>query len=147
MGGLPRALSSAGNPDEGSWVCSCQRSELRHLSKIKVPHLHRWHHHVERFFAAGAHRRAHRFNLRKHFNQTLVEAEVADALLDLSILNIKCPVASHSSKDLLVRINLADVPQARYQDTALGGGNHLVYALFGSSLRPIENNIHRCFAT
>ena len=58
----------------------CQvRSKFRHFGEVEIPYLHRRHHHIESFFSAGAHRRAHLLDIRKHLNQALVEAEIPAA--------------------------------------------------------------------
>jgi len=95
-------------------------SELRHFCEVKVSNLHGRHDHVEGFLAAGAHEFAHSFHVRQHVNQAFVEAEVAYARLDFSILDQKSAVARHAGENLLVGIDLADVPQSRHQHTPVG---------------------------
>ena len=69
------AEKAIGSPSRVRKMLCCSRTSS--LREIKIPDLHRRDDHVERFFAAGAHRRAHRFYIRQHVDQTLVEAEIA----------------------------------------------------------------------
>jgi hypothetical protein len=53
-------------------------SKLRNFRKVKLPHFHRRHHHVEGFLSTGAHGRTHLLDVREHLNQALIEAEIAN---------------------------------------------------------------------
>ena len=45
-------------------MLSAECSKLRRFREIKLPDLHRRHHHVERFLSAGTNRGAHRLDIR-----------------------------------------------------------------------------------
>ena len=62
-------------------------------------------------------------------DQTLVEAEIAQAVLNFPVFHQEGAVAGHAGDDLLVGINFADVPQPRDQHAALGRGDHLIESL------------------
>src|ERR1700693_3447164 len=100
--------------------------ELCHFGEVKVPHLHCWYYHVERFLAAGAHESPHGFYVRQHLNQALIETEIADSVANLAVLDIEGAVAGHAGENFLVRIDFADVPEARHEDAALGRSDHPV---------------------
>src|SRR5215470_13170921 len=55
--------------------------ELGHVGEVKIAHLHRRYHHIERLFTAGAHRGAHLLHVRKQMQEALVEAKIADTVL------------------------------------------------------------------
>src|SRR5215471_21715684 len=78
--------------------------KLSYLGKIKTGNLHRRNHHIEGFFAAGAHRFSHSFNMIQRVNQALVEAEIADSLLHFSFFHQECAISGHAGEDLLIRI-------------------------------------------
>src|ERR1700676_2862996 len=100
--------------------------KLRYLGEVKLVHFHRRNHHVKRLFTAGSDRGAHRFHIRQHVDQTLVEAEIPDSALHPSILHVKGSVPSHSGKHFFEGFDFADVPQPRHQYTAFGRRNHLL---------------------
>src|ERR1700733_14661038 len=79
---------------------------------MESAHFHRRHDHLERFFAGCTHRFAQHFHVREHFNHALIETEIANAAGNLSIFDEKSAVASHSGKNLFVRIHFADIPKA-----------------------------------
>src|SRR5215813_7412863 len=106
--------------------------ELGHLSEIKSLNFHRRHHHIEGFFSAGADGVAHGFHVAEKLDQALVEAKVAYALLHLAVLHQECAVARHAGEDLLVRIDLADVPQPCDQNALLGSCDHLLDSLLAA---------------
>src|SRR5215472_7424851 len=118
--------------------------KLSHLGKIKTGNLHRRNHHIESFFAACANRFSHRFNVIQRVDQALVEAEIADSVLHFSVFHQECAITSHAGEDLLIRIDLADVPESRNQDAALGSRDHLLHRLFSPA--GDENDIGRRFA-
>ena len=51
-------------------------------------------------------------------------------------------VAGHAGENFFVGIDFADVPEARDQDAALGGGDHFLDRCFAA----VENHIHGRFA-
>src|SRR5579864_987266 len=116
-------------------------SELRHFREVEFLHLHRWHHHVERFLAARPHRQAHRFDIGEHTKQALIKPEVAHPALQASVLHKKRAIASHAGENFFKRLNLADVPQPRDQDSPLRRRNHLLDRLRIPRRR--EHNIQR----
>src|SRR5215472_11457321 len=118
--------------------------KLSYLGKIKTGNLHRGNHHIESFFAAGANRCSHSFNVIQSVDQALVEAEITDSVLHFSFFHQKRAVAGHAGENLLIRIDLADVPQARDQDAALASRDHLLHCLFSAA--GDENDIRRRFA-
>ena len=81
-------------------------------------------------------------DVREHLDHALVEAEIADSAGDAAIFDQECAVARHSGEDFFVRIDFADIPQARNQHAALGRGDHFVDRL----VSPAPHQIHRRFA-
>ena len=53
----------------------------------------------------------------EHFNERLVEAEVACGAGDPSIFNKEEAVAGHAGHDLFVRVHFADVPEAGHEES------------------------------
>src|SRR5690242_13734196 len=62
----------------------------------------------------------------EQLNQILIEAEIFQAARDLAAFYEECAVARHAGHDLLVRIDLPDVPQARHENAAVDGSDHLL---------------------
>src|SRR5437667_11954563 len=82
-------------------------SKLSHFGEVEVAHFHRRHYHVERFFAAGAHRHAHGLHFGQHFDQALIEAEITDAVLQFAVFDEKSAIAGHAGEDYVVRSHFA----------------------------------------
>src|SRR5271168_2074558 len=101
-------------------MLNAELSELRNFRKVKVSHFHCRHNHVERLLPTGAHREAHRLNIRQHRDETLIEAKISQTTLNLAVLDEESPITGHAGHDLFVGIDLPDVPQARDQYAALG---------------------------
>src|SRR5690242_19759037 len=118
------------------------RSEFRQLREIEVVYLHRRHNHVERFFPACADGSPQSCNILQHIHEALIEAEVAHSARQLSILDQEGAVPGHASKDLLVRIDLTDIPQTRHQNATFGGRNHLFNSL-RALIASFDNYVHR----
>ena len=59
-----------------------------------------------------------------------------------AIFDQKAAVAGHAGQDFFVGIDFADIPQARDQDAAIGGGDHFVHG----SVAAAENQIDGRFA-
>src|ERR1700730_2580514 len=95
------------------------RLELRYFAEVEVAHFHGRNNHLERFFPGSAHRRTKHLNVRKHFDNTLIEPEISDSAGDASILDEERAVARHACKDFFVRIHFAYIPGPRHQDAAL----------------------------
>src|SRR6185437_4243436 len=104
-------------------------SEFRYLREIEVVHLHRRHNHVERLLATGPHRGPQSCNILQHIYEALVEAEIPHSAHQLPVLDEEGTIAGHAGKDLLVRIDLADIPQTCDENPAFGRGYHLVNSL------------------
>src|SRR5438445_1250616 len=62
----------------------------------------------------------------KQFEDALVEAEVADRILNLSVFNVPKPVASEASEKSGAGIDPADVPKTTHQQTALHRCDHFL---------------------
>src|SRR5215470_3778141 len=110
-----------------------QTLEFCYFGKVEIAHLHGRDHHVKRLFATGAHRPSLGFNAGKHIDQALIEAEIPDAMFGFAIFDEEGAVARHSCKNLLVRINLADVPQPGDQNSTLRPRNHLLNRLLATA--------------
>src|ERR1035437_6955969 len=100
--------------------------KLRHFRKVELLHLHCRNHHVKRLFSARPDGHAHGFRIRQHVNQTLIEAEIADAALHLPVLHIERTVARHTSKHFFEGLHFADVPKTRHQHSTFRRSNHLL---------------------
>src|ERR1700722_1388590 len=81
------------------WVSTL---ELGDFGEAEVADLHGGDDHVERFFARSAHWHAHLLDVRKHLQDALIEAKVADAGDDAAVLDQKAAVAGHSGEHLFV---------------------------------------------
>src|SRR5579863_9522868 len=108
-------------------ITSCYARGLKagHFGEVKLTNFHGRHDHVKRLFSAGTKRQAHGLNIAEHVNQALVEAEVAYVLSNSPVFHQESAVASHAGDDFFVGIDLADVPETRHQDAAIGGSDHL----------------------
>src|SRR5215467_366063 len=106
--------------------------KLGYLSKVEAAHLHRRDHHIESFFAARANGFSHGFNMIQRVDQALVEAEIADSLLHFPVFHQERAIAGHAGEDLLIGIDLTDVPQPRDQDALLRSRDHLLHRLFAA---------------
>ena len=110
--------------------------------KWKFADLHRRHNHLERFFPGCAHSGTEHLDVRKHFENILVEAEISNAARNATIFDEERSIARHAGENFLIRIDFADVPEARYQDSALRRANHFVEGLVTAG----KNQIHGRFA-
>ena len=54
----------------------------------------------------------------------------------LAVFDQEAAVARHAGENFFVGIDFADVPEAREQDAAIGGGDHLVERTFCRRRRP-----------
>src|ERR1017187_1989620 len=104
--------------------CRAASLETRDFGEVEIAHFHGGYHHVEGLFAGGAHGRGERFHVGEHLDQALIETEVADARGDTAVFHQEGAVTSHAGEDFLVGVHFADVPEARHQDAAFGGGQH-----------------------
>src|ERR1043165_539133 len=66
----------------------------------------------------------------EQFQNALVETEVADWILNLSVLDEPHAIARQSGEQRRPRINTADVPEAAHQQAALRGLDHLFDAVW-----------------
>src|SRR5260370_32149450 len=71
-------------------------SEPRDFGEVKIVHLHRGNHHVEGFFARGAHRRRHCFNVIQQIDYPLIEAGGFEASNYASALDQECSLPSQA---------------------------------------------------
>src|SRR5208283_5783871 len=102
----------------GTWAAP--GLELRDFRKVEVSYLHRWHYHVQGFFSGGADGLTHGHNVLEHVDQALVEAEVTKSRPYFAVFNLEGTIAGHARDDLLVRVDLADIPKASYKNAPLG---------------------------
>jgi len=86
--------------------------ELGHFREIEMLDLHGGYNHVEGFLTAGADWRAHGCDIRKHVDETLVEAEIPNSVADFAILDEEGSIPRHAGQDFFVRIDFANVPEA-----------------------------------
>src|SRR5260370_33319524 len=82
--------------------------------------------HFEGLFAGGTHGGTQQFDVLEHFNKRLIEAEVSHGASYPPALNKKQAIAGHPGHDFFVGIDFADVPEARHEQPAFGGGDHFV---------------------
>ena len=61
--------------------------EFRYFRKVKIFYFHWRDDHVEGFFPCGAYGGAHQFDIGKHFEDALVETEIAQAAGELAVFN------------------------------------------------------------
>src|SRR6266849_1869972 len=96
-----------------------------------------------RFGAADAFRRSNHLDVSrsKQFQEALVEAEVANRILDSSVLDEPDPVARQTGEQRAPWIDAADIPEAAHQQTALGRVNHLFDAR--RRRRTFDNRMYR----
>jgi hypothetical protein len=59
------------------------------------------------------------FKVIEHDNRALVKPEILDRVFDLAVLDVKCSVAGQPCQKQGLRINSADIPEPRYEDTLL----------------------------
>jgi len=116
--------------------------ELGDFGEVEIVDFHGGDDHLEGFFAGGADGGAEQFDVVEHFDDGLVEAEVADGAGDASILDEEKAVAGHAGHDLFVGIDFADVPEAGDEQAAFGGGDHF----FDGGIAAGEDEIHGGFA-
>src|SRR4030095_1268028 len=76
----------------------------------------------------------------EQFQNALVEAEVANRILNLSVLDQPDTVARQSGEQLRSRINAADVPEPAHQQTAFGRLDHVFDA--DSFRGAFHNGVH-----
>src|SRR5262249_3426215 len=79
-------------------------SKLRNLGEVELVYFHSRNHHVKGLFPASPHRPSHRLHVVQQFNQALIEAEVADAVLHLSTFHLKRSVTGHAGENFFIRI-------------------------------------------
>src|SRR5690348_11980047 len=72
-------------------------------------------------------------------NKAFIEAEISDSTLHAPILYEESAVASHASQHFLERLNLAYVPEPRYEHTSIGRCDHLLQGL--GIIRWREHNV------
>src|SRR5580692_6889202 len=101
--------------------------KLRDFGEMEIVHFHGGDDHFERFFPGCAHGWAHHLDVRKHFEDALVETEISKAAGDPAVLNQERTVARHSGEDFFVGVYIADVPEPRDQDASVGGTDHFVH--------------------
>src|SRR5690242_3512900 len=98
--------------------------KLCDFREVEIADFHRGHHHFKRFFAGGAHDRAHHFDVAQHFENGLIEAEIAHGGGNAAIFDEKEPIAGHAGHDFFVGINFADIPEPSDEEAAIGGRDH-----------------------
>src|SRR5713101_991692 len=98
--------------------------------------------HFEGLLTGGANRGAEEFYVFEHFDERLIEAEVAGRSGNPPIFNKKQAIAGHAGHHFFVGIDFADVPEAGDEEAAIGGSDHF----FHRSVTAAENQIHRRFA-
>src|SRR5258708_5159301 len=98
--------------------------------------------HFEGCFAGGADGGAQQFHVIQHFDEGLIEAEVAHGAGNLPLLNKKEAIACHAGDDLFVRVDFADIPEPRDEQAAVGGGDHF----FDGGVTAGEDEVHGRFA-
>src|SRR6516164_10444260 len=98
--------------------------------EVEVARFDRRHHDggadVARLRRAHPYRAAHRLEVSQHGDRALIEAEVLNRMADPAVLDQEGAVAREAGVEDRARIERPDVPEARDQDTALGGANPVV---------------------
>ena len=103
--------------------------ELRDFREVEIAHLHRRHDHLERFFPGRPHRRPQQSRHCCSISRDrLIETEILNRRRHPSLFDQEQPVARHPRHDLFVRIDFADVPQPRDQQSAIGRSDHFLRA-------------------
>src|SRR5688500_14912022 len=74
---------------------------------------------------ADTHRATHRLDVVQHENRRFVVPEVLDGAGDLSLLDEEGPVSRQASVQDGARVDRANVPEPRDEDSAIGRRNHL----------------------
>ncbi len=116
--------------------------ELGDFGEVEVTDFHGGDDHFEGFFAGGADGGAEEVGVFEHFDEGLVEAEIADGTGNSAVFDEEEAVASHAGHDLFVGVDFADVPEAGDEEAAVGGGDHF----FEGGISSGENEIHGGFA-
>src|SRR5260370_27313330 len=109
---------------------------------MEVAYFHGGGDHFEGLFAGGTDGGTQQFDVLEHFNERLIEAKVSHSAGDPPFLNKKQAIAGHPGHHLFVGIDFADVPEARHEQSAFGGGDHFV----DGGISAAEDEIHGCFA-
>ena len=109
---------------------------------MEVADFHGGDDHLKGFFAGRADGRAKEFDVVEHFNERLVEAEVANGGSNLTVFNEKEAVAGHPGHYLFIGVDFANVPKAGDEEAAIGGGHHLVEG----GVATAEDEVHGGFA-
>src|SRR6266478_4423871 len=127
-----------------SWgrLCGQPGLELCDFGEVEIVDFHGGDDHLEGFFTRGADGGAQQFHVIEHFDEGLIEAEVADGASNLPLLNKKEAIAGHAGHDLFVGVDFADVPKASDEQAAVGGGDHF----FNGGIGAGEDEIHGSFA-
>src|SRR4029079_11674113 len=70
--------------------------------------------------------RTNRLEIVQQEQRRLIEAEVLDRLRDFSVLDQECTVARKTSEQNRSRINGAEIPQSRHENSALRRLDHVI---------------------
>src|SRR6266568_2277384 len=119
-----------------------RRLKLGDFGEAKIADLHCRHDHLERFFARRAYCWTQKLNIAQHFEDALVEAEIAHRSGDAAFLHEEETIARHPGKNFFVRVYFPDVPKPRDKQPAFGGANHVIEVGFVTG----EDQIHRRLA-
>src|SRR6267154_25774 len=127
-----------------SWgrLCGQPGLELGDFGEVEIVDFHGGDDHLEGFFAGGADGGAQQFHVVQHFDEGLIEAEVADGAGNLPLLNKKEAIAGHAGHDFFVRVDFPDVPKTSDEQAAVGGGDHF----FNRGIAAAEDEVHGRFA-
>ena len=109
---------------------------------MKIADLHRGDYHFEGFFACGADGGAEELDIAEHFEDGLIEAEIADCGRDFAVFDQEKAVAGHAGHDFFVGVDFADVPEAGDEEATVGGGDHF----FERRIAAGKDKIHGGFA-
>src|SRR5438445_5933271 len=98
--------------------------ELGYFGEVEVAHFHSGHNHLESLFTRGADCGTEKFDVLEHFDEGLIETEVADGASNLTVFDKKQAITGHAGHDFFVRVNFADVPEAGDEEAAISGSDH-----------------------
>src|SRR5437867_13290234 len=113
-----------------------RRLKLGDFGEAKIADLHCRHDHLERFFARRAYCWTQKLNVAQHFEDALVEAEIAHRSSDAAFLHEEATIARHPCTYFFVGVYFSDVLKPCRKQSAFVGANHLIEA--GSATRADE---------
>src|SRR5687767_10999254 len=104
----------------GGVAQAAKRLEFRQLGEVEVADLHCGYHHVKGLFTGGTYGGTELLHGGKHFKDSLIKAEIAQTGDDFAVLDEERAISRHAREHLFIWLDFADVPEARYQNAAVG---------------------------